>query len=63
VVGIDPYNAQNDANLNKTFYDALSLLIEISKEGDQRKLDAVMAQLRVLDPRPKVTTKIKKKAM
>lgn len=35
------------------------LLIEIFKEGDKRKIDAVMAQLSALDPHPKIGDVVK----
>lgn len=54
VLGIDKDHIPNDLKLPEEFPGAIYILIEIFKEGDKRKIDAIMAQLHALDPRPKL---------
>lgn len=53
ILGLDADNVPHDIKRPPGFYKAISYLIEIFMEGDQRKIDAVMAQLRALDPQAK----------
>lgn len=53
LLGIDPDVPSNRFNFPEGFDAALALLIEIFREGEPAKVDAILAQLKVL--RPKVS--------
>jgi transcriptional regulator with XRE-family HTH domain len=51
VLGIDPHISSNRLNFPESFYSAISYLIQIFREGDPYKIEAVLAQLKVLKPK------------
>lgn len=61
ILGLDPENIPRDFKLRKDFPDALWLLLEIFEEGDSKKIEAIMAQLKVLRPEEKADNKAQKR--
>lgn len=50
VLNINVDRVPEDLNLPREFPGALHLLLEIFKEGNRKKIDAIMAQLQALKP-------------
>jgi transcriptional regulator with XRE-family HTH domain len=54
VLGIDPHISSNRLNFPESFYSAISYLIQIFREGDPGKIEAILAQLKALRTKPTI---------
>jgi len=51
VLGIDPHMSFNRLNFPESFYSAISYLIQVFREGDPDKIEAILAQLKAFKPK------------
>jgi len=51
ILDIDPYMPSKRLNFPESFYTAVSYLIQIFREGDLNKIEAILAQLKAFKPK------------
>ena len=54
ILGIDPHISSNRFTLPEGFYTSLSYLIQIFREGDPDKIEAILAQLKAFKTKPSI---------